>query len=52
MIYCRINGTKYHCDFKETKVVLIDEITNQYIFVPLETKTSELSKIIKDMENL
>lgn len=52
MIYCRINGIKYRCDFKETKVILIDENTNQYIFVPLETKTSELSKIIKDMEIL
>lgn len=51
MIYCRINGTKYRCDFKD-KVVLINEDTNEYIFVSLETKTSELSKIIKDMENL
>ena len=52
MIWCRINGTKYKCDFQEKKVVLINEETKEYFFIPKETKVNELSDIIKDMEKL
>ena len=52
MIWCRINGIKYRCDFKESKIVLINEKTKEYIFIPKETKVNQLSDIIKDMESL
>lgn len=52
MIWCRINGTKFRCDFKEKKVVLINEETSEFFFISKETKVSELSDIIKDMEKL
>jgi hypothetical protein len=53
MIWCRINGRKYRCEFQEkeiNKVVLINEETKSRFFIPKDIKISELPDIMEHME--